>query len=162
MNALLPVVVSSAVAGGIGYVLSPSFTKGLLALARARAQRVEHVPVSGTELFDAGVPLTEEQFREVFAAYQAELDELPPPADRTEWEMKRQFAAAQRLAVLTGTHPHTFPVLGNADDAWNWYKDNNPYATKDLPRRHGFAIEAPGVIRPPWQRVPRAPQPPTS
>jgi hypothetical protein len=51
-------------------------------------------------------------------------------------------------------------MLGNADDAWNWYKDNNPYGTKDLPRSHGFVIEAPGVIRPPWQRVTRVPQPP--
>ena len=162
MNALLPVIVSSVVAGVIGYVVSPSFTKGLLTLARARARRVEHVPVSGTDLYNNGVPLTEEQFREVFAAMQAELDELSPPAERGEWELKRQYAAVNRLSLLAGTYPHAFPMLGNADDAWNWYKDNNPYSTKDLPRRHGFAIEALGVIRPPWQRITRGPQPPAS
>jgi hypothetical protein len=80
-----------------------------------------------------GVPLTETQLWEVFAAYQSELAELPPPAVRTEWDMKRQFAAAQRLAVLTGTHPHAFPNVGNADQAWEWYAANNPYATAGLP-----------------------------
>lgn len=162
MNALLPVVVSSVVAGVIGYVVSPSFTKGLLALARARAQRVQHVPVSGTDLYNNGVPLTEEQFREVFAAMQAELDELSPPAERGEWELKRQYAAVNRLSLLAGMYPHAFPMLGNADDAWDWYKDNNPYATADLGERSdGFAIEAPGVIRPPWRRITHASRPPS-
>jgi hypothetical protein len=49
--------------------------------------------------------------------------------------MKRQFTAAQRLAVITGTHPQAFPNLGDPDQAWEWYRDNNPYATADLPRR---------------------------
>lgn len=74
------------------------------------------------------MPLSETQFREVFAAYQAELDELPPPAERTEWDMKRQFAAAQRLAVLTGTHPQAFPNVGDPDQAWEWYAETNPYS----------------------------------
>ena len=58
--------------------------------------------------------------------------------------MKRQYAAAQRLAVLTGTHPHAFPNLGDPDQAWVWYRDNNPYATAALPRRHGFQLVPPG------------------
>jgi hypothetical protein len=90
--------------------------------------------------------MDEAQFRAAFVAYQAELDELPPPAERNEWGMKRQFAAAQRLAVITGTHPQAFPNLGNPDHAWECYRDNNPYATIDLPRRHGFRLLPPGDI----------------
>jgi hypothetical protein len=90
------------------------------------------------------------QFREVFAAYQSELDELPRPAPRTEWDMKRQFAAAQRLAVLTGTHPHAFPNVGDVDQAWDWYAASNPYAA-DLPHIHGMPtspdwLEDPGRL----------------
>ena len=40
--------------------------------ARARAQRVKYVPVSGTHLYAYGVPLTGEQFREAFAAMNAD------------------------------------------------------------------------------------------
>ena len=47
-----------------------------LRLARAKAQHVKHVPASGADLYRDGVPLTETQFREVWAAYQAELAEL--------------------------------------------------------------------------------------
>jgi hypothetical protein len=71
----------------------------------------------------------EPQFLEMFAVYQAELAELPPPAERTEWDMKRQYAAAQRLAVLTGTHPQAFPNVGEPSQAWSWYADRSPYAT---------------------------------
>jgi hypothetical protein len=53
-------------------------------LARARARRVKHVPVTGTELYANGVPLDEAQFREAFAAMQAGLDELSPPAERNQ------------------------------------------------------------------------------
>jgi hypothetical protein len=87
---------------------------------------LEWLTVSGTDLYACGVPLTETQFREVFAAYQSELDELQPPADRTAWEMKRQFAAAQRLAVLTGTHPHAFPNVGDTDQAWECTQPATP------------------------------------
>lgn len=52
--------------------------------------------------------------------------------------MKRQFAAAQRLAVLTATHPHAFPNIGDADQAWEWYAANNPYATPSLPHINGM------------------------
>lgn len=130
----------------IGALLSPSVRKGLRALTRARARRIKHVPAHGAELYANGIPMDEAQFRAVFAAYQAELDELPPPAERNEWEMKRQFAAAQRLAVIAGTHPQAFPNFGDPDQAWEWYRDNNPYATDDLPRRHGFRLLPPGEI----------------
>jgi hypothetical protein len=130
----------------IGALLSPSVGKGLLTLAGVRARQVKHVPVGGCELYASGVPMDEAQFRAAFAAYQAELDELPAPADRNEWEMKRQYAAAQRLAVITGTHPQAFPYLGDPDQAWEWYRDNNPYATAALPRRHGFHLLPPGEI----------------
>jgi hypothetical protein len=110
----------------IGGLLSPSVGKGLLALAGARARRIKHIPVDGAELYANGVPMDEAQFRAAFAAHLAELDELPPPAERNDWEMKRQFAAAQRLSVITGTHPQAFPNLGDPDQAWEWYQDNNP------------------------------------
>jgi hypothetical protein len=89
----------------IGALAATAFTGAIRELAAARARSVQHIPASGTDLYHNEVPLTETQFREVFAAYTAEL---PLPADRTEWEMKRQFAADQRLAVLTGAHPHAF------------------------------------------------------
>jgi hypothetical protein len=130
----------------IGALLSPSVGKALVALAGARARQVKHVPVDGAELYANGVPVDEAQFRAVFAAYQAELDELPAPAERTEWEMKRQYAAAQSLAVITGTHPQAFPNLGDPDQAWEWYRNNNPYTTAALPRRHGFRLMPPGEI----------------
>lgn len=142
MDIWLPPVLAAI----IGALLAPSVGKGLLALAAVRARRVKHVPVDGTELYANGVPLDEAQFRAVFAAYQAELDELHPPAERNEWEMKRQYVAAQRLAVITGTHPHAFPNVGDPDRAWEWYRDNNPYATAALPRRHGFRLQPPGDI----------------
>lgn len=158
MHSLLPVIISAGVTGVVVAVLSPTLGRAIMMLARARGLHVKHVPVSGTDLYNNGVPLTEQQFREAFGAMQAELDELP--AQRTEWDMKRQFAAVNRLSMLAGTFPHAFPMLGNADDAWNWYEANNPYATRDLPSVHGFAIEAPGVIRQPWRRVTRGSQPP--
>ena len=131
----------------IGALLSPSVGKGLLILAGARARRIKHVPVDGAELYANGVPMEESQFRAAFAAYQAELDALPPPVERNEWQMKQQFAATQRLAVITGTHPHAFPNLADPDQAWEWYRDNNPYATAaDLSQHHGFRLLPPGEI----------------
>ncbi|MDQ2814660.1 MAG: hypothetical protein M3Z75_23075 [Actinomycetota bacterium] len=136
-------LITATVAGPvIAAFLTAGFTGAIRGLAEARAQRIKHVPVSGADLYAHGVPLTEAQFREVFAAYQSELDELPPPADRTEWDLKRQYAAVQRLAVLTGTHPQTFPNVGDADQAWGWYAANNPYASAELPRVHGMPVSA--------------------
>ena len=130
----------------IGALLSPSVGKGLVALATARAGRIKHVPVDGAELYANGVPMDEAQFRAAFGGYQAELDMLPPPAERDEWQNARQAAASQCLAVITGTHPHSFPSLGDPDQAWGWYRNNNPYATAALPRRHGFRLLPPGEI----------------
>jgi hypothetical protein len=130
----------------IGALLSPSAGTALLTLAAARARRVKHMPIDGAEMYTKGIPLDEAQFRAVFAAYQAELEELPPPAARNEWEMKRQYAASQRLAVITGTHPHAFPNLGDPEQAWEWYRDKNSYATAARPCRHGFRLLPPGDI----------------
>ena len=70
----------------------------------------------------------------MFAAFQAALDVLPPPGERTEWDMAQQFAAAQRVAVLTGTHPQACPSISDPDEAWHWYAQNNPYAGGGRPR----------------------------
>jgi hypothetical protein len=130
----------------IGALLSPSVGKGLLILAGARAHRIKHITVDGAELYNNGVPMDEVQFRAAFAAYQAELDMLPPPAERDAWQTAQQVDASRRLAVITGTHPHAFPNLGDPDQAWEWYRDHNPYATAELPRRHGFRLLPPGEI----------------
>jgi hypothetical protein len=132
----------------VGALLSPSVGKGLLTLAGARAHRIKHVPVDGAKLYAHGVPMDEAQFRAAFAAYQAELDALPPPAERDAWQNAQQGAASQRLAVITGSHPHAFPSLGDPDQAWEWYRDNNPYAAVALPCRHGFRLLPPGEIAP--------------
>jgi hypothetical protein len=138
----------------LGAVAATSLIGAVLRLARARAERIEHVPASGTDLYHNGVPLTEAQFREVWAAREAELDELAPPAERSEWEMKRQFAVEQRIAVLTGTHPHAFPIRGDVDRAWEWYSANNRYVTRVGPSNpwtlqglQGPAPTAPQVMR---------------
>jgi hypothetical protein len=137
MNTTDWLIIATAAGPIVATLVAPGFTGAVLKLAGARARRIQHVPATGTDLYNNGVPLTETQFREVFAAYQSELDELPQPADRTEWDLKRQFAAAQRLAVLSGTHPHAFPNVGDADQAWDWYAGNNRYAA-DLPHIHGM------------------------
>jgi len=142
MDIWLPPVLAAV----IGALLSPSVGRGLLTLAGARARRIKHVSVEGAELYANGVPMDEAQFRTAFGAYQAELDALGPPVERNEWQMKQQFAASQRLAVITGTHPHAFPNFGDPDQAWEWYRDNNPYTTGALPRRHGFRLLPPGEI----------------
>jgi hypothetical protein len=140
-------ILSTAVVGpACGALFAPGFIRALLTLARARAQRIQHVPASGTDLYHRGVPLDETQFREVFAAMQSELDELAPAGERSEWDRKRQYAAVNRLSMLAGTFPQSFPMLGNADDAWQWYAQNNPYATAELPQRHGWRLLPPGTI----------------
>lgn len=127
-------LIAATVAGPVlATLVAPGFAAAVFKLARARAQRVKHIDVSGTDLYLSGVPLSETQFRDVFAAYQAALEELPLLAKRTEWEMEQQFAAARRLAVLTGTHPHAFPNIGDPDQAWHWYSENNPYAVGQAP-----------------------------
>ena len=39
-------------------------------------------------------------------------------AQRDEWQLARQRAAVQRLAVITGTHPQNFPNIGSPQRAW--------------------------------------------
>lgn len=127
-------LITATFAGPIlGALAATSLIGAALRLARARAQRVKHVPVSGEELYVNGVPLSESQFRELWAALYAELDELPPQPDRTEWELKRGYNAINKFSVLTGTYPQAFPLLGDLDRAWDWYATNNRYATSSEP-----------------------------
>jgi hypothetical protein len=88
-------LIVATVAGPVADALvTPGFTRAVLRLARSRAQRVQHVEASGADLYNDGVPLTETQFREAWAAMQAELDQLPPAAERNDWQLKRQYAAS--------------------------------------------------------------------
>ncbi len=121
-------------------LLSPGIARGLRSVATARAQRVRHVPASGTDLYSRGVPLSEAQFREAYAAMQSELDELPPPAERTDWEFKRQYDAVNRLSMLAGTFPQAFPMLGSANQAWEWYATYGPYAKPVFPDTASHAV----------------------
>jgi len=140
-------ILSTAVVGpACGALFAPGFTRALLALARARARRVKHVPASGADLYYRGVLLDEAQFRQAFAAMQAELDELGPQAERNEWQLKQGFAAINRFSVLAGTYPQAYPVRSNADDAWEWYAENNRYVTEEFPQRHGWRLLPPGTI----------------
>lgn len=126
----------------VGGLVTAAFTGALRQLATARARRVRYIPASGTSLYRDGVPLTEAQFREVFAAHRAALDELPPPAERDEWDTGRGRDAVRRLAVLAGTHPQAFPLIADPDHAWEWYAANNRYATRAAqirPRRRWAA-----------------------
>ncbi len=77
-----------------------------------------------------GVPLTEEQFRGAWAAMESELDQLPPPAARDEWQLQRGYDVIKRFSVLTGTFPQAFPMLGDVDTAWAWYAENNRYESE--------------------------------
>ena len=54
--------------------------------------------------------MDEAELQAAFAAYHAELDELPPPAERSQWQTAQQIATTERLAVITGTHPYS-PVF---------------------------------------------------
>ncbi len=53
--------------------------------------------------------------------------------------MKRQYPGAQRLAVITGTHPQAFPNLGDRIKPGSG-TDNNPYALADLRRDVVFGL----------------------
>jgi hypothetical protein len=146
-NTWLLVIVAGGVPGVVvGALLSSGICSAILALAGARARRVKYVPVDGAELYINGVPLDEAQFRAVFIAHRAELDDLSPPAERDVWQRARANAASQRLAIITGAHPNAFPSLGDPEDAWTWYRDNNPYASARLPRRRGFRLLPPGDV----------------
>jgi hypothetical protein len=114
----------------LGALAATGLIAALLRLAQARALRVKHVPASGTDLWANGVPLTEEQFRELYAALQVDLDQLPPPNERSSDDMERQYTAVRRFSVLTGTFPQAFPALRNVDQAWEWYAGFNRYAIR--------------------------------
>ena len=147
MHDLLAIVMTAAVTTSVNLLLSRGIGGALLALARARARRVKHVPASGSLLYAAGVPLDEEQFRQAFAAMQAELDELSPPAERNPWELLRQSHAINRFSVLAGTYPQPFPILSSADEAWNWYRANGSYvAADDEPQPVQAVFEPPGRL----------------
>lgn len=121
-----------------GAVAATGLISALMTAARARARRVEHVDASGADLFMHGVPLDEEQFRDLYAATMAELDKLPPNDKRTDQDREEQYAILRRFGALTGFS--RFPMLDSADRAWAWYAQNNHYATRGLPRRRGFII----------------------
>lgn len=126
-----PVIAILVGAGVVGLVVK---------IMNTRAQRVEHVDADGADLYHHGVPLTEAQFREAWAAKDAELARLPLPADRDEWQRQRGYDAVQRMSFLGGTFPQAFPNLGDVDEAYGWYAENNYYATRSLPRRRGLTI----------------------
>jgi hypothetical protein len=126
----------------LGALAATGLIAALLSVAKARAQRVKHVPVSGTDLYAKGVPLTESQFRELFGALQADLSVLPPSGERSKDDMELQYRAVRRFSVITGTFPNTFPMLGNVDQAWEWYASYNRYATD---------VDAnPWMLKSPW------------
>jgi len=45
--------------------------------------------LTGIDLYQSGVPLTEAQFRQLFGAMQDELDQLGPPTDRDSGRKRR-------------------------------------------------------------------------
>ncbi len=93
-NTWLLVIVAGGVPGAVVCaLLSSGIRQAILALARARARRVKYVPVDRAELYTNGVPMDEVQFRAAFAAYRAELDALPPPAERDAWQQAQANAA---------------------------------------------------------------------
>lgn len=151
---LIVATAAGPVAGAIvGAAVAPGLTRAVAALAGARARRVKHVEVSGADLFACGVPLDEAQFRGLWAAYQAALDALPPVGERSEWDMAGQHSAARRLAVITGTHPQAFPNIADADEAWAWYAEYNPYATGRAPVDLLAPSERHRILpAPPWAR----------
>jgi hypothetical protein len=139
-------ILSTAVIGPVfGAVLAPGLTRAVLALARARAQRVKHVPVSGTDLYQRGVPFTEAQFREAFAQMSAAVNRVPGPAYRSELQEAQCKAAIKRFSVLAGTYPQDFPELSDADKAWQWHSENDTYAPAE-PRGHPYRVFRSGRV----------------
>ena len=126
-------LIAATVAGPIlGALAATGLISGVLRLARARARRIEHVDATAADLYRYGVPLTEQQFRDAYAAMRAELDQLPPPAERSVPDWERQYTAVNRFSMLTGTYPLAFPVLDEADSAWAYYVGYSNYMTRDV------------------------------
>ncbi len=123
-----------------GALVATGLISGILRLARARAERVEHMPVTGTDQYSNGVPMDEAQFRTAYAAMQAELDQLPPLTERKRMAdaasvRRREQAFDARRDVSAGV-----PMLGDADRAWAMYQANSRYATRRLGCRHEFPV----------------------
>lgn len=144
---LITVSLGGPIVGAVvGALVSPGVTRALGALASARAQRIEHVAATGTQLFSYGVPLDEAQFREAYAAYRAVQDRQGPAAERNRWQAAEGVDAVRKFSVLTGTAPAAFPMLGEEDSAWKWYAENNHYAIREFPERHGWKLQPPGTV----------------
>ncbi len=77
---------------------------------------------------------------------QAELVGLGPQAERSERQLQQGYAAINRFSMLAGTYPQAYPIRSNADDAWEWYAQNNRYVADELPQRHGWRLRPPGTI----------------
>jgi hypothetical protein len=133
-------IVATFVGPVVGTLVGIGIYRSVISLTKARAQQVEQVDASGADLFHHGVPLTEAQFREAWAAKESALDKLGPPAERDEWQRKLAGEAINRISLLAGTFPNAFPSFGDVDEAWSWYSTSNYYVTRDLPRRHGMPV----------------------
>ena len=55
MNTTDLLIIATAAGPVAATLVAPGFTGAVLALARARARRVKHVPVSGADLYRSGV-----------------------------------------------------------------------------------------------------------
>jgi len=138
-----PVLGAGVAAGVIG---------GLLKVANGRAQHVRYVAANGADLYNLGVPLTQAQFREAFAALRTDLATLPAaPGTRNEWDLQRQGEMETRFSVLTGAWPQAFPSTDDIDEAWRWYSAYGPYALRpDVQTPRPDAV--PAQRRLPWLR----------
>jgi hypothetical protein len=137
--------IGGAVAAAACILSSRPAVGAVLSLARARAQHVKYVPVSGTDLYQRGVPLTEAQFREAFAEMRAARNRVPGPAYRDQSQEAQYQAAVKRFSVLAGTYPLDFPELSDPGRAWQWYSANDPYATAE-PRRYPYRVLRSGHV----------------
>jgi len=72
-------IAATAAGPSVGALADRALTGSLAKLTRTRAQRVNYVSVSGADLYNDRVPLTEAQFREVFAATKPSLQSLRRP-----------------------------------------------------------------------------------
>lgn len=53
--------------------------------------------------------------------------------------MKQQYTAVNRFPAFADT----YTIHANADDAWAWYWQKNPYATSESPRGTGWRLQQP-------------------
>lgn len=138
-------ILSTGVGTVLGTLLSREVTSAIGRLIRTRAQKIEHVPATGAQLFEYGVPLDEAQFRDAYRAYRAVQDRLGPAPERNEWQAAEGVAAVRKFSILAGTA--CFPMLGEEDSAWSWYSENNAYGTREFPESHGWKLLPSGTIQ---------------